>query len=76
MWDQLPKEIRSKTKPRIEEFELAPTHLNLDACPTLPGAKPTEELIEALKYVSWLHKSDEEIEIENSRILAVVYELE
>ena len=52
MWDQLPKEIRSKTKPRIEEFELAPTCLNLDACPTLPGAKPTEELAETLKYVS------------------------
>ena len=52
MWDQLPKEICSKTKPRIEEFELAPTHLNLDACPTLPGAKPTKELAEALKYVS------------------------
>ena len=76
MWDQLPKEIRSKTKPRIEEFELALTHLNLDACPTLPGAKPTEELAEALKYVSRLHKSDEEIEIENSHILAAVYELE
>ena len=44
MWDQLPKEIHSKTKPRIEEFELALTHLNLDACPTLLGAKPTEEL--------------------------------
>jgi hypothetical protein len=52
MWDQLPKEIRSKTKPRIEEFKLAPTRLNLDACPTLPGAKATEELAEALKYVS------------------------
>ena len=52
MWDQLPKEICSKTKPRIEEFELAPTCLNLDARPTLPGAKPTEELAEALKYVS------------------------
>ena len=75
MWDQLPKEIRSKTKPRIEEFELALTRLNLDACPTLPGAKPTEELAEALKYVSRLHKSDE-IKIENSRIPAVVYELE
>ena len=72
MWDQLPKEICSKTKPRIEEFELALTRLNLDAYPTLPGAKPTE----ALKYVSWLHKSDEEIEIENSRIPAAVYELE
>jgi hypothetical protein len=76
MWDQLPKEIRSKTKPRIEEFELALTRLNLDACPTLPGAKATEELAEALKYVSRLHKSDEEIEIEDSRIPAVVYELE
>ena len=76
MWDQLPKEIRSKTKPRIEEFELAPTRLNLDACPTLPGVKPIEELAKALKYVSRLHKSDEEIKIENSRILAVVYELE
>ena len=76
MWDQLPKEIRSKTKPRIEEFELALTHLNLDACPTLPGAKPTKELVEALKYMSRLHKSDEEIEIENSHIPAVVYELE
>ena len=52
MWDQLPKEIHSKTKPRIEEYESAPTHLNLDAGPTLPGAKPTEELAEALKYVS------------------------
>ena len=70
------KEIHSKTKPRIEEFKLAPTHLNLDACPTLLGAKPTEELIEALKYVFRLHKSDEEIEIENSRIPAAVYELE
>ena len=49
MLDQLPKEIRSKTKPRIEEFELAPTCLNLDAFPTLPGAKPTEELAEAFK---------------------------
>jgi hypothetical protein len=29
-----------------------------------------------LKYVSRLHKSDEEIEIEDSRILAAVYELE
>ena len=76
MWDQLPKEIRSKTKPRIEEFKLAPTRLNLDAYPTLPGAKPTEELGEALKYMSRLHKSDEEIEIENNRILAAVYELE
>ena len=76
MWDQLPKEIHSKTEPRIEEFELAPTRLNLDACPTLPRAKPMEELAEALKYVSWLHKSDEEIEIENSRIPAAVYELE
>ena len=76
MWDQLPKEIHSKTRPMIEEFELAPTHLNLDAYPTLPGAKPTEELAEALKYVYQLHKSDEEIEIENSRIPAVVYELE
>jgi hypothetical protein len=76
MWDQLPKEIHSKTKPRIEEFELAPTCLNLDACPTLPGANPTEELIEALKYVSRLHKSDEEIKIENSLIPAAVYELE
>ena len=76
MWDQLPKEIRSKTKPRVEEFELAPTHLNLDAYPTLPGAKPTEDLAEALKYVSQLHKSDEEIEIENSHIPAAVYELE
>ena len=76
MWDQLPKEIRSKTKPRIEEFELAPTCLNLDAFPTLPGAKPTEELAEALKYMSRLHKSDEEIEIENSCIPAAVYELE
>ena len=63
-------------KPRIEEFELALTRLNLDACPTLPGAKPTEELAKALKYVSRLHKSDEEIEIENSCILAAVYELE
>ena len=52
MWDQLPKEIRSKMKPRIEEFELALTHLNLDAFPTLPGVKPTKELTEALKYVS------------------------
>jgi hypothetical protein len=52
MWDQLPREIRSKTKPRIEEFELALTHLNLDACPTLHGAKATEELAKALKYVS------------------------
>jgi hypothetical protein len=52
MWDQLTKEIHSKTKPRIEEFELALTHLNLDAYPTLPRAKPTEELTEALKYVS------------------------
>jgi hypothetical protein len=52
MWDQLPKEICSKTKPRIEEFELVPTRLNLDACPTLPRAKATEELTEALKYVS------------------------
>ena len=76
MWDQLPKEIGSKTKPRKEEFELAPTHLNLDACPTLSGAKPTKELAEALKYMSRLHKSDEEIEIENSRIPAAVYELE
>ena len=76
MWDQLPKEIRSKTKPRIEEFGLAPTCINLDTYPTLPRAKTTEELIEALKYVSWLHKSDEEIKIENSRIPAVVYELE
>ena len=78
MWDQLPKEIRSKTKPRIEKFELAPTRLDLDACPTLPGAKPTEELTEALKYVSQLHKSDKEIEIEieNSCIPAAVYELE
>jgi hypothetical protein len=76
MWDQLPKEVRSKTRPRIEEFELAPTCLNLDACPSLPGAKPTEELTEALKYVSRLHKSDEEIEIGNSHILAAVYELE
>ena len=76
MWDQLPKEIHSKTKPRIEEFELAPTRLNLDACPTLPGAKPTKEFAEALKYMSRLHKSDEEIKIENSRILAAVYELE
>jgi hypothetical protein len=76
MWDQLPKEIRSKTKPRIEEFELSPTHLNLDACRTLPRAKATEELAEALKYVSRLHKSDEEIEIEDSRIPAAVYELE
>ena len=76
MWDQLPKEIRSKTRPKMEEFELAPTRLNLDACPTLPGAKPTEELAEALKYVSRLHKSDGEIEIENSRIPAAVYELE
>ena len=76
MWDQLPKEIHSKTKPRIEEFEQAPTHLNLDACPTLPRAKPTEDLAEALKYVSRLHKLDEEIEIENSCILAAVYELE
>ena len=76
MWDQLPKEIHSKTKPKIEEFELALTHLNLDTCRTLPGAKPTEELTEALKYVSRLHKSDEEIEIKNSRIPAAVYELE
>ena len=76
MWDQLPKEVRSKTKPRIEEFKLAPNRLNLDTCPTLPGVKPTKELAEALKYVSRLHKSDEEIKIENSRILAVVYELE
>ena len=76
MWDQLPKEIRSKTKPRIEEFELAPTHLNLDTCATLHGAKPTKELAEALKYVSQLHKSDEENEIENSCIPATVYELE
>ena len=76
MWDQLPKEIHSKTKPRIEEFELAPTRLNRDTCPTLPRTKPTEELTKALKYVSRLHKSDEEIEIENSRIPAVVYELE
>ena len=76
MWDQLPKEIRSKMKPRIEEFELALTRLNLDACPTLLGAKPTKELTKALKYVSRLHKSDEEIEIENSRIPATVYELE
>jgi hypothetical protein len=76
MWDQLPKEIRSKTKPRIEEFELASTRLNLDSCPTLPGAKATEELAEALKYVSRLHKSDEEIKIEDSRIPAAVYELE
>jgi hypothetical protein len=52
MWDQLPKKIRSKTKPRIEEFKLALTRLNLDACPTLSGAKATEELAEALKYVS------------------------
>jgi hypothetical protein len=52
MWDQLPKKIRSKTKPRIEEFELALTRLNLDAYPTLSGAKATEELAEALKYVS------------------------
>jgi hypothetical protein len=29
-----------------------------------------------LKYVSRLHKSDEEIKIEDSRILAAVYELE
>jgi hypothetical protein len=29
-----------------------------------------------LKYVSWLHKSDEEIEIEDSRIPSAVYELE
>jgi hypothetical protein len=29
-----------------------------------------------LKYISWLHKSDEEIKIENSCILAAVYELE
>ena len=65
-----------KTKPRIEEFELALTRLNLDACPTLPRAKPTEELAEALKYVSQLHKSDEEIKIENGRIPATVYELE
>ena len=76
MWGQLPKEICSKTKPRIEEFELAPTRLNLEACPTLPRAKPTEELVEALKYVSRLHKSDEEIKIENSSISAAVYELE
>ena len=76
MWDQLPKEIRSKTKPWIEEFELAPTRLNLDACPTLPRAKPTEEPAEALKYVSQLQKSNEEIEIENSHIPAAVYELE
>jgi hypothetical protein len=76
MWDQLPKEVRSNTKPRIEEFELAPTRLNLDAYPTLPRAKPTEELTKALKYVSRLHKSDEEIEIKNSRIPAAVYELE
>ena len=76
MWDQLPKEIHIKTKHRIEEFELAPTRLNLDAYPTLPGAKPTEELTEALKYVSQLHKSNEEIEIENSCIPAAVYELE
>jgi hypothetical protein len=76
MWDQLPKETRSKTKPRIEEFELALTRLNLDACPTLPRAKPIEELAEALKYVSRLHKSDKEIEIKNSHIPAAVYELE
>jgi hypothetical protein len=70
------QEFRSKTKPRIEEFELAPTRLNLDAYPTLPGAKATEELAEALKYVSRLHKFDEEIEIEDSRIPAAVYESE
>jgi hypothetical protein len=29
-----------------------------------------------LKYVSQLHKSDEEIKIENSHIPAAVYELE
>ena len=39
MWDQLPKEIHSKTKPRIEEFELAPTRLDLDAC--LPYLEPS-----------------------------------
>jgi hypothetical protein len=76
MWDHLAREIRSKTKPRIEEFELALTRLNLDACPTLPRAKATKELVEALKYISRLHKSDEEIKIEDSRILAAVYELE
>ena len=41
MWDQLPKEIRSKTKPRIDEFELALTRLNLDAYPTLPYLEPS-----------------------------------
>jgi hypothetical protein len=63
-------------RPTIEEFELAPTRLNLDAYPTLLGAKPTQELAEALKYVSRHHKSNKEIEIRNSRIPAVVYELE
>jgi hypothetical protein len=73
LWKQLPREVRRQMGPRVEEFNIPPTRLNLTACPTFGMIEPTEELAEALAYVGRLHKSNDVIEAEDNRIPTAVF---
>ena len=50
-------------RPHKESFWVEPTKLNLKACPfeDYPEAPKTEQLEEALEYISRMHRTDVEI---------------
>ena len=54
----------SRKRPRKESFWVEPTKLNLKACPSkdYPKASKTEQLEEALEYISRMHRTDVELQ--------------
>ena len=54
---------KSRKRPRKESFRVEPTKLNLKACPSedYPKALKTEQLEEALEYISRMHLTDAEL---------------
>ena len=62
MQESLPPETHKK--PRKETFRIEPTRLNLAACSSedYPEVEKTQELEEALEYISILHRPDAELQ--------------
>ena len=54
----------SRKRPRKVSFRVEPTKLNLKACPSedYPEAPKTEQLEEALEYISRMHRTDVELQ--------------
>jgi hypothetical protein len=55
---------KSRKKPHKESFHVESTKLNLKACPSedYPKALKTEQLEEALAYISRMHRTDAELQ--------------